>query len=274
MKKIFNTYPNLTSYLLAMLLFGIALITSTLINKGILKSYFPFSAVILLTIATWFLYKRENSTLNKIGLNFNFKNWLLIPLGILIGAGAFLLAKYLRALCLGETINLSTEIDTKTILIAFYLILPTVAVEELLFRGYLYKKTTELSSVTKANIIFSLLFMSIHVLDSNVLQNPGMIVLLVISIPVGHLMYATAFLKSKSILLPIGIHLGNNWATRHLINTDLSSDSIFHISNNASFDTWSSFISFVLLWNLLFLLVTFIIWKFDFTWFKNQLKQE
>ena len=274
MKKIFNTYPNLTSYLLAILLFGIALIISTILNKGIIKSYFPFSAVILLTIATWHLYKREGTTLDKIGLNFNFKNWLLIPLGILIGAGAFLLAKYLRALCLGETINLSTEIDTKTILIAFYLILPTVAVEELLFRGYLFKKTTELSSVTKANIIFSLLFMSIHVLDSNVLQNPGMIVLLVISIPVGHLMYATSFLKSKSILLPIGIHLGNNWATRHLINTDLNSDSIFHITNNASFDTWPSFISFVLLWNLLFLVVTFIIWKFDFTWFKNQLKQE
>mgnify|MGYP005989002663 CR=1 FL=1 len=274
MKKILNTYPNLTSYLLAILLFGMALITSTLINKGILKSYFPFSAVIFLTIATWYLYKREDVTLNKIGLNLNLKNWLLIPVGILIGGGAFLLAKYLRALYLGETINVNTQIDTKTILIAFYIILPTVAVEEFLFRGYLFKKTTELTSVTKANIIFSLLFMSIHVLDSQVLKNPGMIVLLVISIPVGHLMYATAFLKSKSILLPIGIHLGNNWATRHLVSTTDNNDSIFYVTDNVSFDTWPSFIAFVLLWNLLFLLVTFVIWKFDFTWFKNQLKQE
>lgn len=270
MKKITNSYPTLFLFTKAISLFAIALFASTLLNKGFIKEYFPYTAVILLAISTWFLYKREGATLNKIGLNFNFKNWLLLPLGILVGAGAFLIAKYLRALYLGETISLSTEIDIETILIAFYLILPTVAVEEFLFRGYLFKKTIELSSVTKANIIFSLLFMSIHVLDSHVLQNPGIIILLVISIPVGHLMYATAFLKSKSILLPIGIHLGNNWATRHLINTDLNSDSIFHISNNASFDTWSSFIAFVLLWNLFFLMITFIIWKFDFTWFKNQ----
>ena len=27
----------------------------------------------------------------------------------------------------------------------------------------------------------------------------------------GHILYATAFLKSKTLYFPIGIHLGNNW---------------------------------------------------------------
>jgi membrane protease YdiL (CAAX protease family) len=274
MKKFINTYPNLYTYILAILLFGCALFISAFINKGIAKEYFPYTAVILLTIATWFLYKRKGYTLDKIGLNFKVRNWLLIPLGVIIGAGVFLFAKYVRAIYLGETFNLSYTFNYNTILFVLYIILPTVAVEEFLFRGYLFKKTIELTSVTKANIIFSLLFMSIHVLDSQVLKNPGMIILLVISIPVGHLMYATALLKSKSILFPIGIHLGNNWATRHLVSTTNNSDSIFYITDNVSFDTWPSFIAFVLLWNSIFLIATFIIWKWDLTWFKNQFKKE
>ena len=274
MKKIFKKYPNFTTYILAILLFGIALISSTMINKGVIKDYFPFTAVLLLTTATWFLYKRENKSLNNIGLNSKFRNIILLPLGVFIGAGVFLLAKYLRAIYLGETFNVSSVINYKNILLALYTILPTVAVEEFLFRGYLFKKTIKLTSVTKANIIFSLLFMSIHVLDSQVLKNPGMIILLAITIPVGHLFFATAFLKSKSLFFPIGIHLGNNWATRHLVSINNDGDSIFYISNNVSFDTWPSFIAFVLLWNSIFLIATFIIWKWDKILFIKHLKKE
>lgn len=274
MKTFVKKFPNVYKYVLAILLFGCALFLSVIINKGIIKEYFPYTAAILLTIATWYLYKKENQSLESIGLNLKFKKLTLLPLGILIGAGVFLFAKYLRAIYLGETIHVNSEINYKNILLALYTILPTVAVEEFLFRGYLFKKTIELSSVIKANIIFSLLFMSIHVLDNDILQNPGMIVLLVISIPVGHLMYATALLKSKSLFFPIGIHLGNNWATRHLVTTNKNSDSIFHISNNVSFDTWPSFISFVILWNLVFLTATFIIWKWDKFSFQIRRKKE
>lgn len=274
MEKFIKNYPNIYSYIIAFLLFGSALFLSIFINKGIVKEYFPFTAVILLTIATWILYKRENQSLEKIGLTLKIKKIALIPLGIIVGAGVFLLAKYLRTLFLGETFNINTAVNYENILFALYTILPTVAVEEFLFRGYLFKKTIELSSVTKANILFSLLFMSIHVLDSNVLQNPGMIILLVISIPIGHLFFATAMLKSKSLFLPIGIHLGNNWATRHLVTTNNNSNSIFYISDNVSFDTWTSFILFVVLWNFIFLLATFIIWKWDKLPFQIRLKKE
>ena len=272
MKKLTLKYSNLYTYLLAFFLFGIALFVSALINNGFIKTYFPYTAVILLAIATWILYRRESKSLNEIDFNFKLKNILLIPLGIVIAAATFLLAKYLRALCLNETINLAAEIDYKSILTAFYFILPTVAVEEFLFRGYLFKKTIELSSVVKANIIFSILFTLIHVLDDTVLNSPGKLVLLTISIPVGHLLFATALIKSKSIYFPIGLHLGNNWATRHLVSTS-NETSIFHVTNTANFDTWFSFILFLILWNCIFLFVTFLIWKWDkFSFFKNKKK--
>jgi len=272
MKALINKYPITYRYILAIFLFCLALFISGLLNKGFIKQYFPFASTICLLIATWVLFKTDNKSLDYIGLNFKSKNLAYLPLGIAIGAGAFILAKYLRAMYTGETFNISTSINYNSILYGLYTILPTVAVEEFLFRGYLFKKTIEISSVIKANIIFSILFTLIHVFDSGVINNTGMIIFLVISIPVGHLLFATALLKSKSLFFPIGIHLGNNWATRHLITTSNDGESFFFITNNARFDTWFSFIVFILLWNLFFLFVTYIIWKWNDCPFQNRLK--
>ncbi len=274
MKTLIQKFPIAYGYILAVLLFGLALFISVLINKGVIKEYFPYTSAICLLIATWILFKIDNKSLSDIGLNFKTKNLIFLPLGILIGAAAFLIAKYLRALYIGETFEISTAINYKNILYAFYAILPTVAVEEFIFRGYLFKKTIEISSVLKANIIFSILFASIHVFDSGVMNNLPMFILLAVSIPVGHLLYATALLKSKSLFFPIGIHLGNNWATRHLITNTNDGESFLYILNNARFDTWPSFITFIILWNGFFLFVTYIIWKWNNFPFLNRLKKE
>ncbi len=263
MKTFIRKHPNIYRYSLALLLFGSALFLSGLINKGLIKQYFPFASVILLTTATWFLYKTDKKSINDIGLNFKLRNLAFLPLGVIIGAIAFLVAKYLRIIYSGETFNITDHVNYSNVIYGMYIILPTVAVEELLFRGYLLKKTIELSSVVKANIIFSILFTLVHVFDDGALKKLPVFVFLSITIPVGHLLFATALLKTKTLFFPIGIHLGNNWATRHLITTINNGDSFFYITNNGTFETWTSFILFILLWNSFFLLVTLIIWKWD-----------
>ena len=263
MKNLLNKFPLASGFVLAVLLFSTALFISGLINKGVVKQYVPYTAPVLLFVATWFLYKKDHQSLKTIGLNFSKRNMLFLPLGILIGATAFLGAKYVRALYIGETFELSTSISYTTILYSFYFILPQVATEEFLFRGYLFKKTIDISNVVLANIIFSILFMLIHVLDENVMSNIGMVIFLGITIPVGHLMFATALLKSKTLFFPIGLHLGNNWATRHLISNSNTGDSFLYIPNVTAFDSWTPFIISILIFNGFFLFVTFLIWKWD-----------
>lgn len=252
-----------SKFIMAILLFALVLFISGLTNKGFVKQYVPYVAPLLLFVATWFLYKKENKSLKAIGLNLSIKNISFLPLGVLIGAIALMDAKYVRALYAGETFEVSTSINYETILYAFYFILPQVATEEFLFRGYLFKKTIEVSNVVVANVVFSILFMLIHVLDDSVLSNKGAVIMLVLAIPVGHLLFATALLKSKTLFFPIGLHLGNNWATRHLISNSNSGDSIFYIPDGVTFDTWTSFIITILLFNGFFLLITFLIWKWD-----------
>lgn len=263
MKKIWNKYPVIARYILGVFLLGSCLFISGFINKGATKEYFPYASVILLFTATWLLYKTENESLKSIGLNFSLKNISFLPLGILVGAIAFLGARLLRALYLGEPIEISESINYSTILFSFYFILPQVATEEFLFRGYLFKKTISTSSVFIANVIFSILFMLIHVLDENVLNNRGMMILLAVTIPVGHLLFATALIKSKTLFFPIGIHLGNNWATRHLITDSGSGESLLYISDKVNFDTWTPFLMMLLITNGFFLFITFLIWKWE-----------
>ena len=263
MRVLFDKFQNVSRFVLAIVLFALVLFISGLTNRGIVKEYFPYMSCMLLFIATWFLYRTEKRSLKTIGLNFSLRNVSFFPLGIFIGIFALFGAKYFRALYLGETFEFTSSIDYSTILLAFYFIFPQVATEEFLFRGYLFKKTIEVSNVVVANIIFSILFMLIHVLDENVINNKGMIVMLTISIPVGHLLFATALLKYKTLFFPIGLHLGNNWATRHLISDSNSNDGILYIPNAAIFDTWMPFIITIILFNGFFLLVTLMIWKWD-----------
>jgi membrane protease YdiL (CAAX protease family) len=263
MKALFNKYPISSRFILAIVLFALALVVSSLIDGPFLKQYFPYTSAILLAIVTWLLFKTDKKSLTAIGLDVSVKNISFLLLGLLIGAIALLGVKYARALYTGESFVIAESINYSTILYALYFILPTVAVEEFLFRGYLFKKTIEISNVIVANIIFSVLFMLIHVLDENVIHNKGMMVFLIISIPVGHLLFATALLKSKTLFFPIGLHLGNNWATRHLITNSNDGDSILYTINNTTFDTWPSFIGFILIFNGVFLLVTFLIWKWN-----------
>ena len=261
MRFLFDQFPTTFRFASAIVLFALALVISAVIDGPVLKQYFPYVSAILLLMVTWLLLKMDKKNLGAIGLNLKAKNVSFLFLGLLLGIIAYLVASYARSLYTGESIDLSNTIDYRTIVTSIYFILPTVAVEEFLFRGYLFKKTIAASNVVIANIIFSILFTLIHVADETVMSNPGHLVMLLISIPVGHLLFATALVRSKTLFFPIGLHLGNNWATRHLISKDDNGQSILVVLDRVNFDTWPSFIGFLLIFNGVFLMLTFLIWK-------------
>ncbi len=184
---------------------------------------------------------------------------------LVIGIVALGISAYLRSLYTGEQWHISSFTDQSVLWKGLYYVLPGVLVQELMFRGYLFTKTIEVSSVVKANIIFSILFMLVHVLDRDVLQQPAQLIFLAVAIPVGHLLFATALLRSKTLFLPIGLHWGNNWAVNHLAGHTNNDHSIFYTTNSHIFSDWPSFIFLILIFNGFFLLVTFMIWKWPKT---------
>jgi hypothetical protein len=103
------------------------------------------------------------------------------------------------------------------------------------------------------------------VVDKDALQNTGQLIFLAVSIPVGHLLFATALLKSKTLYFPIGLHWGNNWASFCLIGYGKNENVIFTINNQQVFTSWGPFVIMLVIYNVFFLLVTFVIWKWNAT---------
>lgn len=160
-----------------------------------------------------------------------------VPLGLLIGVLAFLGSTRIRIAYLGKQLSVANQLDFGTIFLSLFYILQPVVTEELLFEGYLFKKTTGWTIVLVANVTFSILLMLIHMLDDQLPRQPRMFILLAVTIPVGHLLFATALLKSRTLYFPMGLHLGNNCATGRLIIPNASGNSILLVTNTANFKT-------------------------------------
>jgi len=260
MKRLYLKFPTTARFLLAILLGSFALVLTGLLYKLL---PIPFIDVILLTIATWILYRTDGKSLKVLGLNITTRHFFFLILGLVIGVVALGLETLLRTIYTGEHWNINSSLNQLALWKTLYFILPSVVVQELVFRGYLFTKTIEVSNVVTANVIFSILFMLVHVLNKDALQNTGQLIFLAISIPVGHLLFATALLKSKTLYFPIGLHWGNNWASFCLIGYGKSENVIFPITNQQVFTSWVPFIIMLVIFNVFFLLVTLAIWKWN-----------
>jgi membrane protease YdiL (CAAX protease family) len=115
--------------------------------------------------------------------------------------------------------------------------------EELIFRGYCFKSATERIGVTKSNILFAFLFVVWHWISFNAWGNMALMLGL-FTTAFGHLLFSTSLLKSGTLYFPFAIHLGNNWAGKHLFATGMESalhdvpvhDAVFYVSAGSSID--------------------------------------
>ena len=83
--------------------------------------------------------------------------------------------------------------------------------EELSFRGYILQRLAQAWGLPAAVVVSSLLFAMVHVLNPNVQP------LAMVSLFAAGLLLACAYLVSRSLWLPIGLHIGWNLAEIHLL---------------------------------------------------------
>jgi membrane protease YdiL (CAAX protease family) len=83
--------------------------------------------------------------------------------------------------------------------------------EELSFRGYILQRLAQAWGLPAAIVVSSLVFALVHVLNPNVQP------LAMVSLFVAGLLLACAYLVSRSLWLPIGLHIGWNLAEIHLL---------------------------------------------------------
>ncbi len=270
MNRIIENNPNTSRLILAIILIIIALVLISIINSPKLKEIFPFVGVILLIIVNGIMYSTENKNLNVLGLNFKKTNLYLLFFGLVLGVLAVFVGYYLKSFLTGDAIQRNESIDYSVILNQLYWILPTAATQELICRGYLYMKLISTTSLTTANIIISIVFVSMH--DVFGIGIFGAI-FYSISIVIGHLVFATALLKSGTILFAIGIHWGSNIANNKLFTDDKLQSSVLYLTKVAQEEP-SGFnpigvLLYIIILNIGFIILGICLWK----WKKASVKK-
>ena len=168
--------------------------------------------IMAILLITWWAYKKEKKDLSELGLNLKPGNLGFGILGLLLGGLFVIPLIYIIAFIKGYPVVFNQGFAGTYVLSGLWLLLPTVILEELAFRGICFKKAIEISSITTANIIFASVFILSHWINLGAFGNPVQMTILLIT-GLGHLLYATALLKSKTLYFPIGLHLGNNWVS-------------------------------------------------------------
>jgi len=184
-------------------------------------TYFPtpiriWISVAIITAISWFCLKLENENFDSLGLCFNVRFLSEFSIGTALGVLIIVFLALIINFFGGFTWVRNHQINLGAL---FYALIPFLAIsicEELLFRGYAFQRAIRGLGNTTALLLFGLLFAMAH------LNNPGMTRMGSINIGLASILLGLAWIRTESLALPIGIHLGWNWAEGSLLGFGVS----------------------------------------------------
>lgn len=206
--------------LVALTRFAYQPLTAGLRGLGLGEAWREPVPFVLILLATWAVVRLRRESLSSIGFKLDGRWFRHAALGLGLGIASLLLAVALVAVAGGVTLQLDPQRSAAALLYGLYVFLCVSLFEETLFRGFLFQRLVAGAGVWVAQLGLALLFAIGH------WDNPGMdgITKVVASIELGlaAILLGLAYLRTRSLALPIGIHLGWNWAQGHVFGFGVS----------------------------------------------------
>lgn len=168
---------------------------------------------IILIVISWGFLRIQGLSLSTLGFNKPLQRSIELIAGLLI-ASLFASAQFVLISYFSDfQWVLNPDFSAAMVLESLRWNLNSVLYEELIFRGYLLYKAIEIIGAKKACLLSSAAFGIYHWFSYEVLGSlVPMVYVFLITSSFG-LMLAYSFAKSKSIILPIALHLGWNTIT-------------------------------------------------------------
>jgi len=169
---------------------------------------------------SWLCLKKENKTLSSIGLRQDAKFYRELLFGVLVGMAIIFATAFPIVLFGGFTFVRAADSNLGTLFFPFVPFLAAGILEELVFRGYAFQSAVRGLGKAPALLLFALLFVAVH------LGNPGMEgstkVWACLDIGLASVLLGLAWIRTASLALPIGIHVGWNWAQGGILGVGVS----------------------------------------------------
>ena len=171
-------------------------------------------------LVTWACTRIRGEPLASIGFQID-RRWMKeLLLGTLAGMLMMLAIVGLIWAVGGVRLELDPARSASALAYGFYLFLCVSLFEETLFRGFLFQRLLDGAGVWVAQLTVALLFAAGH------WGNPGMHgateVVASLDLGLGAIMLGLAWLRTRSLALPVGLHLGWNWMQGHVLGFGVS----------------------------------------------------
>jgi membrane protease YdiL (CAAX protease family) len=174
----------------------------------------------LLVFITLFFLRVEGRTFASSGLLPNLRWGKEFLLGSILGTSLILIAAGLTWASGAVQLHRTPDVGVIHLLAGALFFLLAAITEEILFRGYPFQRIVEGIGQWPTLLLFALLFTTTHWANPHM---GGMTKLWAsLNLGLAALLLGLSYLKTKRLALPIGIHLGWNWAQGSLLGFGVS----------------------------------------------------
>lgn len=178
-------------------------------------------------LVTWVFLKLEGRSFQSIGFRLDRRWGMEVLAGTLLG-GVILVMVATLLLAAGGVHWVKNPWGAWWDMAAGCLFFLLVALhEELVFRGYMFQRLVENLGPWPAQLLMGLAFMAIHLNNAGISSaQPLLKAITLINITLAGFLMGLAWLKTRSLALPVGIHFGWNYVQGNVLGFGVSGTSM------------------------------------------------
>ena len=195
-------------------------LTHSLKSLGMPDLWLEPAPFLFTLLATWACTRLRIEPLSSVGFRLDQRWFRELALGTLLGIGTVLVVAGMIWAIGGVRFELDPARSVGTLLIGLYVFLFVALLEENLYRGFIFQRLLDGIGIWPTQIALAALFALIH------WGNPGMQasteIVASLDLFLGALLLGLAYLRTRSLALPVGLHLGWNWAQGNVLGFRVS----------------------------------------------------
>lgn len=189
-------------------------------HMGVSKDWLDPLRFGFVLLVTWICVRLRNEPLSSVGFVLD-RRWVQqIGVGTFFGLAAASFAVAMIWASGGVRMELDPARSVTTLAYGAFMFLFVALCEETLFRGFVFQRFVAGAGVWVAQIAMGLLFAAGH--WSNPDMHGATLAWATIDLFLAAVQLGLAYLRTRSLALPIGIHLGWNWTLGHLLGFGVS----------------------------------------------------
>ncbi|GAB3020514.1 CPBP family intramembrane glutamic endopeptidase [Bowmanella dokdonensis] len=195
-------------------------VKSGLLETGLADKWLEPLPFILILLVTWACTRLRGEPLKSVGFVLD-RRWIReFGAGTLLGATLMALIVAIIWATGGVSLALDPQRSLDALCYGLFMFLCVALFEETLFRGFVFQRLIEGIGLWPAQLALAMLFAAGH------WDNPDMqgttLMIASLDLAIGAMLLGLAYVRTGSLALPVGIHLGWNWAQGHVLGFGVS----------------------------------------------------